>query len=77
MRRYRKNRCCSDCDSLHSFYFDQPMMFGSIPIEIEEDYGINGYRHILNSSKLNFGANWPYNIVEAVEAYFIPRIHKI
>ena len=38
MRRYRKNRCYADCDSLHSFYFDQPMTFGSIPIEIEEDY---------------------------------------
>ena len=57
MRRYRKNRCYADCDSLHSFYFDQPMTFGSIPIEIEEDSGINGYRHILHPSKLNFGAN--------------------
>ena len=53
------------------------MTFGSIPIEIEEDYGINGYRHILNSSKLKFYTNWPYNIVEPNEAYFIPRIHKI
>ena len=77
MRRYRKNRCCSDCDSLHSFYFDQPMMFGSIPIEIEEDYGINGYRHILNSSKLKFYTNWPYNIAEPNEAYFIPKVYKI
>lgn len=76
MRRYKKNRCDADCDSLHIFYFNQPMSFGMIPIEIEEDYGINGYRHILNASKLNFQFNWPYSI-ETSEAYFIDRIFKI
>lgn len=76
MRRYKKHRCDADCDSLHSFYFNQPMSFGIIPIEIEEDYGINGYRHILNAPKLNFQINWPYSI-ETSEAYFIDRIFKI
>lgn len=76
MRRYRKNRQYSDCDSLHSFYFDQPMTFGVIPIEMEEDYGINGCRHILKASRLNLNTNWPYN-VEVSEAYFITKVYKI
>ena len=76
MRRYRKNRQYSDCDSLHSFYFDQPMTFGVIPIEMEEDYGINGYRHILKASRLNLNKNWPDN-VEVSEAYFITKVYKI
>ena len=76
MRRYRKNRQYSDCDSLHSFYFDQPMTFGVIPIEMEEDYGINGSRHILKASRLNLNTNWPDN-VEVSEAYFITKVYKI
>lgn len=76
MRRYKKHRCDADCDSLHSFYFDRPMTFGFIPIEMGEDYGINGHRHILNASKLNLKLNWPQSI-ETSEAYFIDRIFKI
>ena len=76
MRRYRKNRQYSICDSLHSFYFDQPMTFGVIPIEMEEDYGINGRRHILKASRLNLNTNWPDN-VEVSEAYFITKVYKI
>ena len=46
MRRYRKHRCDGDCDSLHSYSFNTPMSLGNVPIDMDEDYGINGARHI-------------------------------
>ena len=76
MRRYRKNRCDSDCDSLHSFSYDAPMSFGHIPIDMDEDYGINGARHILTATKIKLHTNWPYNIEES-EAYWIGKLFKI
>ena len=76
MRRYRKNRCDSDCDSLHSYSFDAPMSFGHIPIDMDEDYGINGARQILNATKIKLHTNWPYNIEES-EAFWITRLLKI
>ena len=76
MRRYRKNRCDSDCDSLHSYSFDAPMSFGHIPIDMVEDYGKNGARHILNATKIKTYTNWPYN-VEQSEAFWITRLLKI
>ena len=41
MRRCRKNRFDSDCDSLHIYSFDAPMSFGHIPIDMDEDYGLD------------------------------------
>lgn len=76
MRRYRKNRWNSDCDSLHSDSFDAPMSFGSVPIDMDEDYGKNGARHILNATKIKLYTNWPYNI-EQSEAFWINRLLKI
>lgn len=76
MRRYRKNRWNSDCDSLHSDFFDTPMSFGSVPIDMVEDYGKNGARHILNVTKIKSYTNWPYNI-EQSEAFLITRLLKI
>ena len=76
MRRYKKNRCDSDCDSLHSYSFDAPMSFGHIPIDMDEDYGINGARHILTATKIKLHTNWPYNI-EQSEAFWITRLLKI
>lgn len=76
MRRYRKNRCDSDCDSLHSYSFDAPMSFGHIPIDMDEDYGINGARHISTATKIKLHTNWPYNI-EQSEAFWITRLLKI
>lgn len=76
MRRYRKHRCDGDCDSLHSYYFNAPMSFGSVPIDMDEDYGINGARHILSVTKINLHTNWPHNIEES-EAFWIDRIFKI
>ena len=76
MRRYRKNRCASDCDSLHSYSFDAPMSFGHIPIDMDEDYGINGARHILTATKIKLHTNWPYNVEES-EAYWIGKLFKI
>ena len=76
MRRYRKNRCDSDCDSLHSFSYDAPMSFGHIPIDMDEDYGINGARHILTATKIKLHTNWPYNVEES-EAYWIGKLFKI
>ena len=76
MRRYRKNRCDSDCDSLHSYSFDAPMSFGHIPIDMDEDYGINGARYISNATKIKLHTNWPYNVEES-EAFWIDRLFKI
>ena len=76
MRRYRKNRCDSDCDSLHSYSFDAPMSFGHIPIDMDEDYGINGARHILTATKIQLHTNWPYNVEES-EAFWIDKLFKI
>ena len=76
MRRYRKNRRNSDCDSLYSYSFDTPMSFGSVPIDMDEDYGINGARHILTATKIKLHTNWPYNIEES-EAYWIGKLFKI
>ena len=76
MRRYRKNRWNSDCDSLHSDSFDAPMSFGSVPIDMDEDYGINGARHILTATKIKLHTNWPYNVEES-EAFWIDRLFKI
>lgn len=76
MRRYRKNRWNSDCDSLHSDSFDAPMSFGTVPIDMDEDYGKNGARHILNATKIKSYTNWPYNI-EQSEAFWITRLLKI
>lgn len=81
MRRYRKNRWYSDCDSLHSDSlrsnsFDTPMSFGNVPIDMVEDYGKNGARHILNANKIKFYTNWPYN-AEVSEAFRITRLLKI
>ena len=76
MRRYRKNRRNSDCDSLYSYSFDTPMSFGSVPIDMVEDYGKNGARHILNATKIKSYTNWPYN-VEQSEAFWITRLLKI
>ena len=76
MRRYRKNRCESDCDSLHSYSFDAPMSFGHIPIDMDEDYGIHGARHILTATKIKLHTNWPYNVEES-EAFWIDRLFKI
>lgn len=75
MRRYRKNRWYSDCDSLHSS-FDTLMSFGNVPIDMVEDYGKNGARHILNANKIKFYTNWPYN-AEVSEAFRITRLLKI
>ena len=76
MRRYRKNRWNSDCDSLHSDSFDTPMSFGNVPIDMDEDYGINGARYILRATKIKLHTNWPYNIEES-EASWIDKIFKI
>ena len=76
MRRYRKNRRNSDCDSLYSYSFDTPMSFGSVPIDMDEDYGINGARHILTATKIKLNTNWPYNIEES-EAFWIDKTFKI
>ena len=76
MRRYRKNRCDSDCDSLHSYSFDAPMSFGNVPIDMVEDYGKNSARQILNATKIKTYTNWPYN-VEQSEAFWITRLLKI
>ena len=76
MRRYRKNRCDSDCDSLHSYSFDAPMSFGHIPIAMDEAYGINGAGHILGATRIKLHTNWPYNIEES-EAYWIGKLFKI
>lgn len=76
MRRYKKNRRDSDCDSLHSYSFDAPMSFGNVPIDMDEDYGINGARYILNATKIKSYTNWPYNI-EQSEAFLITRLLKI
>ena len=76
MRRYRKNRRNSDCDSLYSYSFDTPMSFGSVPIDMDEDYGINGARHILTATKIKLHTNWPYNVEES-EAYWIGKLFKI
>jgi hypothetical protein len=76
MRRYRKHRCDGDCDSLHSYSFNTPMSLGNVPIDMDEDYGINGARHILSVTKINLHTNWPYSIEES-EAYWIDKIFKI
>ena len=76
MRRYRKNRRYSDCDSLYSYSFDTPMSFGSVPIVMDEDYGINGARYISNATKIKLHTNWPYNVEES-EAFWIDRLFKI
>ena len=76
MRRYRKNRCDGDCDSLHSYSLNTPMSLGHIPIDMEEDYGINGARHILSVTKIKLHYNWPFSIEES-EAYWIDKIFKI
>ena len=76
MRRYRKNRWNSDCDSLHSDSFDAPMSFGNVPIDMVEDYGKNSARQILNATKIKTYTNWPYN-VEQSEAFWITRLLKI
>lgn len=76
MRRYRKHRCDGDCDSLHSYSFHTPMSLGHIPIDMDEDYGINGARHILSVTKINLHTNWPYSVEES-EAYWIDKIFKI
>lgn len=76
MRRYRKNRCDGDCDSLHSYSFNTPMSLGNVPIDMDEDYGKNGARHILSVTKINLHTNWPYSIEES-EAYWIDKIFKI
>lgn len=76
MRRYRKNRFNSDCDSLHSYSFNIPMSFGRVPIDMDEDYSINGARHILSVTKIKLYTNWPYNIEES-EAYYLDKIFKV
>ena len=76
MKKKKKNRCDSDCDSLHSFSYDAPMSFGHIPIDMDEDYGINGARHILTATKIKLHTNWPYNVEES-EAYWIGKLFKI
>lgn len=76
MRRYRKNRCDGDCDSLHSYSFNTPMSLGNVPIDMDDDYGKNGARHILSVTKINLHTNWPYSIEES-EAYWIDKIFKM
>ena len=76
MRRYRKHRCDGDCDSLHSYSFNTPKSLGNVPIDMDEDYGINGARHILSVTKINLHTNWPYSIEES-EAYWLDKIFKI
>ena len=76
MRKKKKNRCDSDCDSLHSYSYDAPMSFGHIPIDMDEDYGINGARHILTATKIKLHTNWPYNVEES-EAFWIDKLFKI
>lgn len=76
MRRYRKNRYNSDCDSLYSYSFDTPMSFGSVPIVMDEDYGINSAGHILSTTRIKSYTNWPYNIEES-EAFWIGKLLKI
>lgn len=76
MRRYRKHRSDGDCDSLHSYSFHTPMSLGNVPIDMDEDYGINGARHILSVTKINLHSNWPYSIEES-EAYWLDKIFKI
>ena len=76
MRRYRKHRCDGYVDSLHSYSFHTPMSLGNVPIDMDEDYGINGARHILSVTKINLHTNWPYSIEES-EAYWLDKIFKI
>ena len=52
------------------------MSFGTVPIDMDEDYGKNGARHILNATKIKSYTNWPYNI-EQSEAFLISRLLKI
>ena len=73
MRRYRKNRHNSDCDSLYSYSFDTPMSFGSVPIVMDEDYGINSAGYILSTTRIK---SYPYNIDES-EAFWIGKLLKI
>ena len=52
------------------------MSFGSVPIDMDEDYGINGAGHILGATRIKLHTNWPYNIEES-EAYWIGKLFKI
>ena len=52
------------------------MSFGHIPIDMDEDYGINGARHILTATKIKLHTNWPYNVEES-EAFWIDKLFKI
>jgi hypothetical protein len=52
------------------------MSLGNVPIDMDEDYGINGARHILSVTKINLHTNWPYSIEES-EAYWLDKIFKI
>ena len=76
MNRYKRFRSDGDSDSLHSYAPNEPMSFGCIPINMDEDYGRNSARFILRNSRINFYKNWPF-CAEESEAYFIDKILKI
>jgi hypothetical protein len=52
------------------------MSLGHIPIDMDEDYGVNGARYILSVTKIKLHTNWPYSIEES-EAYWIDKMFKI
>jgi hypothetical protein len=52
------------------------MSLGHIPIDMDEDYGVNGARHISSVTKIKLHTNWPYSIEES-EAYWIDKMFKI
>lgn len=76
MSGIRKHRYNASCDSLHSYCPTLPMMFGYIPIDMVEDYGINGAKHIIGSTKMNLHSNYLYGVEES-DAYVITKVRKI
>lgn len=76
MMKIKKHRYNSDCDSLHKFYLDAPMTFGGVPIDMDDDYGINGARYIMNSARIKSFSDWP-TCAEASDVHFIVKAYKI
>jgi hypothetical protein len=77
MKRYRDKRYNGDCDSMFSSYdSSEPMSFGSVPIDMEDDYGKNTGRHVVRPNKINGYSNFPH-CAEESEAYYLGKIYKI
>ena len=60
--KQRKNRMHGDCDTPHSYSSLQSMELGPIPIETEDDYGINSayyiqYQNMFKTCNLYFNDN--------------------